>query len=140
MSLQLRIVQETSFFISSYAPIEKRRIIVSTTDQVTTNRHAIITLVLRQDAWYTVLGNTRHVQVIGQNYLYVPKLTPTAAARSSTDWERLAHINIETSSILRSVQTVCGQPVRTLSSKLSLPCEKRRCHLNTTLRLNASSP
>ncbi|KAJ4448169.1 DnaJ sub C member 13, partial [Periplaneta americana] len=44
----------------SYYPVEKRRIIVSTTDEVTTNRHAIITLILRQDSWHTVLGNTRH--------------------------------------------------------------------------------
>ena len=55
LSLQLRIIQETPCFVSSYDPLEERRIIVSTIDQVTTNRHAIIKLVLRQDARYTTV-------------------------------------------------------------------------------------
>ena len=50
-------------------PVEKRRIVVSTTDHVTTSRHAIITLVLRQDEWHTVLGYTRYVQVINENFV-----------------------------------------------------------------------
>ena len=33
------------------------------------NRHTIITLVLRQDAWHTVRGNLQRVQVISQNFL-----------------------------------------------------------------------
>ena len=71
---------------------------------------------------------------------HVPWLTPITVARSYTDWERLARTNIATFSILGSVRTVWGRPVRTTSSKLSLSCQKRRCHLNTTLRLNVPSP
>jgi hypothetical protein len=41
----------------------------STVDEVTANAHAIVTLGLHQDAWNTVLGNTRHVQVIRQNFV-----------------------------------------------------------------------
>jgi hypothetical protein len=61
----------------------------------------IVTLVLRQDAWNTVLGNMRHVQV--------PWLI--AAAISSTVWEQLAGTNVATSWILSSVLTILGQPV-----------------------------
>ena len=115
---------------SSY---EKGRIIVSTTDQVTTNRHSMITLVLRQAAWHTVLGNTPYVQDISQNFVARTMADPYSAARSSTDWERLASTNFATSSILRSDQTVYDLPVHTSSSKRSVSCEKRRCHLNKTL-------
>ena len=69
MSLQLRIAQETPCFAFSYDPVEKHRIIVSTTGEVTTNLNAIITFVLRQDSWHYVQGNTRHVQVISQNFV-----------------------------------------------------------------------
>ena len=69
ISLQFRIVQETSCLVSSYDHlVEKCRIIVSTTDQVTTNPHANVTLVLRQDTWHIVLGNRRHFQ-ISQNFV-----------------------------------------------------------------------
>jgi hypothetical protein len=44
-------------------------IFVRTIDQVTTNAHAIVTLVLYQDAWNPVLGNAGHVQVIRQNFV-----------------------------------------------------------------------
>jgi hypothetical protein len=37
-------------FISCYDPVEKHPIFVSSVDQITTSAHAIITLVLRQDA------------------------------------------------------------------------------------------
>ena len=124
-------------FRLQYDPVEKRRI--STTDQVTTNRHAIITLVLRQAEWHTVLSNTRHIQAISRNFVACTMDVPTAVARSSTDWDRLARTNIATSSVLQLVRTVCGRPVRTSFPKLSLPCEKRRCH-NTALQLNPSSP
>ena len=43
--------------------------IVSITNEVTTNRHAIITLVLRHNSWHSVLGNTRHVEAISQNFV-----------------------------------------------------------------------
>ena len=55
-------------FISSYF-IEKCRIIISITEEVITNYHVIITLVLRQDAWHSVLGNMRHIDVIIQNFV-----------------------------------------------------------------------
>jgi hypothetical protein len=64
MSLQLRIVKKTPGFFSCYNPVEKRPIFVSTIGHVTANAHVIVTLVLRQDAWNTVLGNTGYVQVI----------------------------------------------------------------------------
>jgi hypothetical protein len=38
-------------------------------DQDTTKAHAIIMLVLHKDAWNIMLGNTRHVQVIRQNFM-----------------------------------------------------------------------
>ena len=69
MSFQFCIVKETPFFDSSCYPVEKRRFIVSTIDQVTKNHHEINTLVLRQDSWYSVLSNTRHVEVISQNFV-----------------------------------------------------------------------
>jgi hypothetical protein len=59
-----KIIQKTPCFISCYDLIQKCPIFVSTIDQVTSGAHAIITLVLRQDARNTVVGNTRHVQVI----------------------------------------------------------------------------
>ena len=61
LSLQLWIIQETPCFVSSYDPVEKH--------QVTTNRHAIIMLVLCQDVWHAVVGNMRHAQVINQNFV-----------------------------------------------------------------------
>jgi hypothetical protein len=60
---------ETACFISCRDPVEKRLIFVSTINQVTANAHAIVTLVLCQDAWNTVLGNMKHVQVISQNFV-----------------------------------------------------------------------
>ena len=69
LSLQLRIVQETSCFVSSYDPVENRRIIASTTDQVTINRYAIITLIMRWGTWHTVLCSTKHFQVTSHNSL-----------------------------------------------------------------------
>jgi len=59
---------------------------------------------------------------------------------SFTDWERLARTTIATSSILRSVRTIVGRPVRSSSSKQFLPSAKRWCHLNTALRPRALSP
>jgi hypothetical protein len=69
LSLQLWIIQKTSCFVSSYDPIEKRPIIVSTIDQVTADAHAVVTLVSHKDAWNTVLGDMRHIQVIKQNFV-----------------------------------------------------------------------
>jgi hypothetical protein len=69
MSLQLRSVQKTPCFVSWYDLVEKRPIFVSTIDQVTANAHVIVTLVLCPDAQNTVLVNTRHVQVIRQNFV-----------------------------------------------------------------------
>jgi hypothetical protein len=83
----------------------------------------------------TLLGNTRHVQIIRQNFWQVPWLILAAAAAaviSSTIWEQLACTSVATSWILSSVLTVHGGPVCS-SSKLSLPCEKHLCHLNTAL-------
>ena len=118
--LQVQIIQETPCFVSSYDPVEKRQIIVSTTDQVTTNCHAIIILVSCQDVWYTVLGNMWQVQVISQNFVAHTMVDPTAAARLSSDWEWLACTNIATSSILHLVWIIFSRPVRTSSSKLPL--------------------
>jgi hypothetical protein len=42
---------------------------VSTIDQVTISARLIVTLILRQETWYTVLRNTRLVQVIKQNFV-----------------------------------------------------------------------
>jgi hypothetical protein len=92
-----------------------------------------VTLALLQDMWNNVLGNTRHVHVIRQNFVQVPWLIP-AAAILCTVWEQLAHTGIATSWILSSVLTVLGQPVCSSSSKLSLPCAKCLCHLNTAVR------
>jgi hypothetical protein len=62
----------------------------------------------------------------------VPWLIPAIAVISSTILEQLAHINVATSWNLSSVLTVLGWPVCSSSSKLSLPCVKRLCHLNST--------
>ena len=141
MSLQLRTVQETPSLVSSYDPDEKRRITVSTADQDTTNRHMIITSVLRPDAWHTVLSNTRHVQVIRHNLVAPSLADPYCCCCCEVVYKLEAvgmhqHCNLFS---LALVRTVCGRPVRTSSSKLSPPYEKRRYHLRTTLRLNASS-
>jgi hypothetical protein len=60
---------KTPCFLSCNDLVEKHPIFVRTTDQVTANAQAIVTLVLSQDVWNTVLGNTRHVQVIRQNFV-----------------------------------------------------------------------
>jgi hypothetical protein len=52
----------------------------------------------------------------------------------------LARNNVATSWALSSVLTVLGRPVCSSSSKLSLPCEKHLCHLNTVLWPKASLP
>jgi hypothetical protein len=38
-------------------------------DQATTNTHAIVTVIVRQDTWNTALSNLRHVQVTRQNFV-----------------------------------------------------------------------
>jgi hypothetical protein len=68
--LQLWIVQKTPCFMSCYDSVEKHPIFGRTIDQVIANAHAIITLVLCYDTWNTLLGNTRHVQVIKQNSVW----------------------------------------------------------------------
>jgi hypothetical protein len=60
-------MQNSPFFVSCYDPVERHPIFASTVDQVTATAHVIVTLGLSQDAWSTVLGNMRHVQVIRQN-------------------------------------------------------------------------
>jgi hypothetical protein len=42
----------------------------------TINAHAIIMLVLHQDTWNTVLGNTRYIQVIRQNFVVSTTANP----------------------------------------------------------------
>jgi hypothetical protein len=69
LSLSCGMYRKHHYFVSCYDPVEKRPIFVSTIDQVTANAHAIVTLVLCQDVWNTVLGNTRHVEVIRQNFV-----------------------------------------------------------------------
>jgi hypothetical protein len=131
---------ENTISISCYDPVEVRPIFVRTIDQVTANAHAIVTLVFRQDAWNTVLGNARHVQVVRQNFMASTMgLNPAVATTSSTVWERLARTNFVTSWIFISVLTVLGRQEFSSSSKRSLPCAKLLCHLNTTLQPKASS-
>jgi hypothetical protein len=68
-------------------------------DQVTANAYAIM-LVLHQDAWNPVLGNTRHVQVISRILWQVPWLIPAAAVLSAIlEW--LVRTNVATSWILK---------------------------------------
>jgi hypothetical protein len=51
----------------------------------------------------------------------------------SYHWEQLASTNAATSCILNSVLTVLGRPVCSSSSKMSPPCAKHLCLLNTAL-------
>jgi hypothetical protein len=91
---------------------------------------ATVTLVLRQDARNTVLGNTKHVQVTRQN-----SVASTTANPCCCDFiYRMAGTNTATSWVLSSVLTVLGRPVCSSSSKLSLPCAKGLRRLNTALR------
>jgi hypothetical protein len=70
----------------------------------------------------------------------VPWLIPPPAAILSNIWEHMACTNVTTSWILSSVLIVLGRLVCSSSSKLSLPCAKRMCYLNTALWPKASSP
>ena len=109
-------------------------------DQVTMNRYAIITLALRQDTWHTVLGKKRQVQDISQNFVARVMAVSYCTYEVVYRMGAVARTNIASSSILRSVRTVCVRPISPSSSKLNLPCEKHRSQVNTTLRFNAPSP
>ena len=132
------IIQKTPCLVSCYDPVEKCSIVVCTTGQVAANRHTAVTLILRKETLNTVLWNRRHVQVIRQNFVKVPWQISTAAARSSTDWDRLARTKVANSSILGLVRTVLGRSVRTSYSKMSLPCTIF-CDTCTALRPKALS-
>jgi hypothetical protein len=127
-------------FVSCYDPVEKRPIFVSTIDQVTANALAIVTMVLCQDAWNTVLGNTRRVQVIRQKSVASTMANPCCCydfiyRLGAVDTHQLCNfLDLEFGSD-RS-----GRPVCSLSSKRSLPCAKCLCHLYIALRAKASSP
>jgi hypothetical protein len=67
-------LQKTPCLVSCYDPVAKRPVFVSTIDQVTASAQAIVTLVLCQYGRSTLLGNTRHVQVITHNSVANPCL------------------------------------------------------------------
>jgi hypothetical protein len=75
----------------------------------------------------TLLGNTRHVQVIRQNFVASTTANPSCCCD-------LVYC-LGTVGMHQPVLTVLGSS----SSKLSLPCLKCLCHLNTALRPKASS-
>jgi hypothetical protein len=58
---------ENTMFLSFYGLVEKCPICVSSINQGNASAHAVIMLVLHQGMWNTVLGNTKHDQVIRQN-------------------------------------------------------------------------
>ena len=132
MSLRLRILQETPRFASSYDPVEKRRMIVRTIDQVTTNHHAIITLILRQDAWHIMLDNKRHVQVINQNFVARTMADPYCYCEIVY---RLGAVGThQHCNLFNLAFRNCLWPTSThIILQTFLPCGNR-CHLNTTLR------
>jgi hypothetical protein len=115
LSLQLLIVQTTPCFLC-YDPVENCPIFVSIIDQVTSNAHATVTLVLRQNVWNTVLDNTRHVQVIRQNSVASTMANPwcccdfISCLGAVCMHQRCNFLDLEFSSDSSS------------SSKLSLPC------------------
>jgi hypothetical protein len=84
---------ENTIFHILYDLVQKRHSFVSTIDHITAIAQAIVTLILRQDAWNTVLGNMSHVQVIRY-------ASPSAAGTSSTVTEQLARTNFATFWIL----------------------------------------
>ena len=100
-------------------PVEKRRINVSTTDQVTTHLHAIITLVLGQDAWHTVLGITRYVQIISLNVV----------ARTMANPYCCYEVVYRLGAVRTHQQFVADKDTHHSPNYLSIP--KKRCHLNT---------
>ena len=58
---KLRIIENiTLCFVSCYESVGKHPIAVSSTYHFASNGHAVVTLVLLQDAWNIVLFNTRH--------------------------------------------------------------------------------
>ena len=131
------MVQKTSCFVSSYDPVGKSSALLIRSLQIVMRlSHWSWARTRGTMCWVTCDLFRSSVRILK----HAPWLTPTVAARSSTDWERLAFTNIITSSILRSVRIVYGRLVRTSFAKQTLPCEKWLCHLNTILRLNALSP
>jgi hypothetical protein len=115
-------------FVSCYDPVEKRPISVSTVDQVTANAHAIVTLVLRQDAWNSLLGNTWYVQDIRQKFVAGTKANPCCwdfiyRLGAVGTHKRCNCLDLEFSSYR-------SWPAGMLIiSKLSLLCAKPSCHL-----------
>jgi hypothetical protein len=139
LSLQLQIIQKTPCFISCYDPVEKYPIFVSTISQVTASAHSIVTLVLCQDPWNTVLGNTRHVQVIRQISVASTIANPCCCCDFIYCLEAVGtHQRCNFLDPGFSSNHSC-RPVCSSSSKLSLQCVKIVCHLNTALRPRAFS-
>jgi hypothetical protein len=105
-------------------------VFVSTIDQTTANAHAIVTMVLRQDAWNTVLSNTRHVSVIRENFVASTVANPCCCCcdfiyRLGAVATHLCCNFLDLESVLNDL----GPPACSSSSKLSLPCTKHLCHL-----------
>jgi hypothetical protein len=135
--LQLWIAQKTPCFVSCYDPLEKRPIFVSTVNRVTASAHAIIMLVLDQDARSTVLGNMRHVQVIRQNVK-----TSTMASCCSIFIYSLGAVGMHQHSNFLDCEFSSDHswPIGMLIFQTVFPCAKHLCHLNTELWPKASLP
>jgi hypothetical protein len=134
LSLQLRIVQKILCFAPYYDPVEKRAIFISTNDQVTADAHVIVMLVLRQEAWNSVLTCSGHHTEFCAKYHGQSMLLLLCHLRAVGT---LRHFNFLD---LSTVLILLGLPVCSSSSKRSLLRAKHLCHLNTTLRPKASSP
>jgi hypothetical protein len=126
---------------SCYDPVENCPIFVSTMSHVTASAHAVVTLVLCQYPWSTVLGNTRHVQVIRQNSVESTIANPCCCCCCCCDFiyclESVGtHQRFNLLDPVFSSNHSC-RPVCSSSSKLSLLCVNNICHLNTALQPTA---